>query len=89
MPTIAESGFPGFEAVTWIGAVAPAGTPSAIVTRLNKELVEIMQAADMRDKMIAQGAEPMTNTPENFAAYIKTETAKWAAVVKQAGIAAQ
>ncbi len=89
VPTIAESGFPGFEAVTWIGAVAPAGTPSAIVTRLNKELVEIMQAADMREKMIAQGAEPMTNTPENFAAYIKTETAKWAAVVKQAGIAAQ
>lgn len=89
VPTIAESGFPGFEAVTWIGAVAPAGTPAAIVTRLNKELVEIMQAADMRDKMMAQGAEPMTNTPEQFSAYIKTETAKWAAVVKQAGIAAQ
>ena len=89
VPTIAESGFPGFEAVTWIGAVAPAATPPAIITRLNKELVEIMQAADMRDKMIAQGAEPMTNTPEHFAVYIKTETAKWAAVVKQAGIAAQ
>lgn len=87
--TIAESGFPGFEAVTWIGAVAPAGTPRAIVTRLNGELVEIMQAADMREKMIAQGAEPMTNTPEHFAAYIKSEIVKWAAVVKQAGIAAQ
>jgi tripartite-type tricarboxylate transporter receptor subunit TctC len=57
--------------------------------RLNKELVEIMQAADMREKMIAQGAEPMTNTPEQFAAYIKSEIAKWASVVKQAGIAAQ
>jgi len=89
VPTIAESGFPGFEAVTWIGAVAPAGTPRAIVTRLNGELVEIMQAADMREKMIAQGAEPMTNTPEHFAAYIKSEIVKWAAVVKQAGIAAQ
>ena len=89
VPTIAESGFPGFEAVTWIGAVAPAGTPPAIVARLNKELVEIMQAADMREKMIAQGAEPMTNTPEQFSAYIKSEIVKWAAVVKQAGIAAQ
>ena len=89
VPTVAESGFPGFEAVTWIGAVAPAGTPRAIVTRLNTELVEIMQAADMHDKMIAQGAEPMTNTPEQFAAYIRSEIGKWAAVVKQAGIAAQ
>ena len=89
VPTIAESGFPGFEAVTWIGAVAPAGTPPAIVARLNKELVEIMQAADMREKMIAQGAEPLTNTPEQFAAYIKSEIGKWAAVVRQAGIAAQ
>ncbi len=89
VPTIAESGFPGFEAVTWIGAVAPAGTPRAIVSRLNSELVEIMQAPDMREKMIAQGAEPMTNTPEQFAAYVKSEIEKWAGVVKQAGIAAQ
>ena len=89
VPTIAESGFPGFEAVTWIGAVAPAGTPRAIVSRLNSELVEIMQAPDMREKMIAQGAEPMTNTPEQFAAYVKSEIVKWAGVVKQAGIAAQ
>jgi len=89
VPTIAESGFAGFEAVTWIGAVAPAGTPPAIITRLNRELVEIMQAGDMREKMIAQGAEPLTNTPEQFAAYIKSEIGKWAAVVKQAGIAEQ
>jgi tripartite-type tricarboxylate transporter receptor subunit TctC len=89
VPTVAESGFPGFEAVTWIGAVAPAGTPRAIVSRLNGELTEIMQAPDMRDKMIAQGAEPMTNTPEQFAAYIRSEIGKWATVVKQAGIAAQ
>ena len=89
VPTIAETGFPGFEAVTWIGAVAPAGVPQAIVTRLHGELAKIMQAPDLRAKLLAQGAEPLTNTPENFAAYIRSEIGKWATVVKLAGIAEQ
>jgi tripartite-type tricarboxylate transporter receptor subunit TctC len=89
IPAIAEAGFPGFEAVTWIGAVAPAGVPAGIVTRLNRELVEIMRAADLREKLLKEGAEPMTDTPEHFAAYIRSEIDKWASVVRLAGITAQ
>ena len=89
IPAIAEAGFPGFEAVTWIGAVAPAGTPKNIVARLNKEIVDILRAPEMREKLLTEGAEPMTDSPEHFAAYILSEILKWASVVKLAGIAAQ
>jgi putative tricarboxylic transport membrane protein len=89
IPTVAESGFPGFEAVTWIGAAAPAGVPPAIVSRLNIELVHIMQLPDMRERLLAQGAEPQFDTPEQFAGYIKSEIGKWAKVVRAAGISAQ
>jgi tripartite-type tricarboxylate transporter receptor subunit TctC len=89
IPSVAESGFPGFEAVTWIGAAAPAGLPPAILSRLNAELVRIMQLPDMREKLLAQGAEAQFDTPEHFAAYIRSEIAKWAKVVREAGISAQ
>lgn len=89
IPTIAETGFPGFEAVTWNGAVAPAGVPRTIVTRLNTELADIMRAPELQEKFIAQGAEPLSGTPEDFAVYIRSEIKKWANVVKLAGIAAQ
>lgn len=89
LPTVAESGFPGFEAVTWIGAVAPAGVPSGIVNRLNRELVEIVRTPEVRNKLVAQGAEPLTATPEQFGAYIRSEIDKWAKVVRQSGISAQ
>jgi tripartite-type tricarboxylate transporter receptor subunit TctC len=89
IPAIAEAGFPGFEAVTWIGAVAPAGVPAAIVTRLNRELADILRAPDLREKLLREGAEPMTTTPSEFAAYIRAEIEKWAGVVKLAGITAQ
>ena len=89
IPAIAEAGFPGFEAVTWIGAVAPAGVPAGIVLRLNREFVDIMRAADLREKLLKEGAEPMTDTPEHFAAYIRSEIEKWAGVVRLAGITAQ
>jgi tripartite-type tricarboxylate transporter receptor subunit TctC len=89
IPTIAEAGFPGFEAVTWIGAVAPAGVPANIVTRLNKEFVDIMRMPELREKLLKEGAEPMTDTPEHFAAYIRSEIDKWAGVVRLAGITAQ
>ena len=88
-PTLAESGFPGFEAATWIGAAAPAGTARPIVNRLNTEIGEIMRAPDMRERLVSQGAEPQTNTPEQFAAYIKSETVKWAKIVRDSGIAMQ
>jgi tripartite-type tricarboxylate transporter receptor subunit TctC len=89
IPAIAEAGFPGFEAVTWIGAVAPAGVPATVVAKLNKELVEIMRAPDLREKLLTEGAEPLTNSPKEFASYIRSEIDKWAGVVKSAGIAAQ
>lgn len=89
IPAIAEAGFPGFEAVTWIGAVAPAGVPATVVAKLNKELVDIMRAPDLREKLLTEGAEPLTNSPKEFAAYIRSEIDKWAGVVKSAGIAAQ
>lgn len=88
-PTLAESGYPGFEAITWIGAAAPAGLPRNIVIRLNSEIVDIMRRPEVRDRLIAQGAEPLTSTPEQFAAYIKSEIAKWAKIVRDTGIASQ
>lgn len=88
-PTLAESGFPGFEAATWIGAAAPAGLARPIVTRLNTEIVEIMRAAEMRERLVSQGAEPQTNTPEQFAAYIKSEISKWAKIVRDTKLAEQ
>jgi tripartite-type tricarboxylate transporter receptor subunit TctC len=88
-PTLAESGFPGFEAATWIGAAAPAGLARPIVNRLNAEIVEIMRAPDMRERLISQGAESQTNSPEQFAAYIKSEIAKWAKIVRDTGVATQ
>lgn len=89
MPTVSESGFPGFEAVTWIGAVAPAGIPLDVVSRLHRELVDIVRQPEVRDKLVGQGAEPLAATPEQFGAYIKSEIGKWSLVVKQAGIKLQ
>jgi tripartite-type tricarboxylate transporter receptor subunit TctC len=89
IPTVAEEGFPGFEAVTWIGVVAPAGVARTIVTRLNTDLAAIVRVPELREKLLGQGAEPLTDTPEHFAAYIKSEIKKWASVVKLAGIAEQ
>ncbi len=87
--TLAESGFPGFEAATWIGAAAPAGLAWNILNRLNTEIADIMRTPEMRERLINQGAEPQTNTPEQFAAYIKSEISKWAKIVRDTGIATQ
>lgn len=89
IPSVAESGFPGFDAVTWIGAVAPAGVASSIVKRLNAEIVQIMSLPDVRERLSALGAEPVTNSPDQFAAYIGSEIKKWAGVVKASGAVAE
>jgi tripartite-type tricarboxylate transporter receptor subunit TctC len=89
VPTLAELGMPGYETYNWFGILAPAKTPAAMVTRLNRELVAIMQDPAMKAWMEARGAEAVTSTPEEFAAYIKKDLAKWARVVKEAGIAAE
>ena len=85
-PTIAESGFPGYEANSWNGIVAPAGTPRAIVESLNAAVVKVLQLPDVRDAMIADGAEPAYDTPEEFAAYLRSCHAKWAKVINTAGL---
>jgi tripartite-type tricarboxylate transporter receptor subunit TctC len=86
IPTIAESGVPGYEAYSWVGMVAPAATPREVVARLNREIVDILKTPDMADKLNGQGALPVGDTPEQFAAYIKAEIAKWGAVVRGSNI---
>jgi tripartite-type tricarboxylate transporter receptor subunit TctC len=86
IPTIAEAGVPGYEATQWFGMLAPAGTPPDIVSRLHKEVVRVLAIPEMRERFAADGAEPIGSSPEEFHAYIRSETAKWAGVIKQAGI---
>jgi tripartite-type tricarboxylate transporter receptor subunit TctC len=88
LPTLNESGLPGFEVVNWMGFLVPAKTPQDIVARLSTEMRAILQAPDTRERLLKQGMEPVGNTPEEFDAYIKSEIAKWSKVVKQAGIKA-
>jgi tripartite-type tricarboxylate transporter receptor subunit TctC len=88
VPTIAEAGLPDFEVTTWYGVLAPAGTPRPIVARLNAELVKIMHAPDTRERLAAMATDPRTSTPEEFAAYLKQEIAKWGEVVRKANLKA-
>ena len=88
VPTIAESGVPGYEAYSWIGIVAPLKTPPDIITKLNREIVAILQQKDVEEDLLRQGAVPVGDTPEHFGQYIKDEMAKWGAVVKSANIKA-
>jgi tripartite-type tricarboxylate transporter receptor subunit TctC len=89
VPTVAEAGLPDFEVTTWYGVLAPAGTPRPIVTRLNAELVKIMHAPELKERLASLATDPATSTPEEFAAYIKQEIAKWAEVVRKAGLKAE
>jgi len=88
LPTIAESGVKGYDAATWYGLLAPAGTPKAIVDRLHGDTVKIL-AGPTRQRLEAQGFEPDGGTPAAFAAYIQSEIVKWAKVIKDAGIPAE
>ena len=88
VPTVAEAGLKDFEVTTWYGILAPAGTPQPVVRRLNAELVKVMHAPEMKEKLTATGTEPITSTPEEFAAYIKREIAKWGDVIRKAGVKA-
>jgi len=85
VPTVAESALRGYEASVWYGVVAPAGTPRDVVQRLNKEIVRIVKDPANHDRIVAADFEPTTSTPEQFAAFIKSETAKWGKVVKASG----
>lgn len=85
VPTIAESGVPGYDATQWYGVLAPAGTPRELVMRLNTEMTKALARPDVREKLAADGAIPVGNTPEEFGALIKAEIARWAPVVKASG----
>lgn len=85
LPTVAESGLKGYESSQWYGMMAPAGTPAEILALLNTHLAKIMQAPDMRQRLAGDGLVAVGSTREQFAAHIRTETAKWAKVIKQSG----
>jgi tripartite-type tricarboxylate transporter receptor subunit TctC len=85
VPTVAESGVPGFDFSTWYGVWAPASTPSAIVNKLSSEIGHITRQPEVRERFLALGAEPVGNSAEDFAAFNKTELTKWARIVKQSG----
>jgi tripartite-type tricarboxylate transporter receptor subunit TctC len=86
LPTIAESAVRGFEAGTWYGLLAPAGAPREIVSRLNRAVVQIVQLPDVREKLAAQGAEPLAGSPEQAGEFVRREISRWAKVVKAANI---
>src|SRR6187551_4065452 len=85
VPTVAEAGLPGFEASSWFGVLAPAGTPPAIVAKLNAEIAKWLTTPEAKEKLANVGANIASGTPEDFARHIQAETAKWAKVVKESG----
>ena len=85
IPTIAEAGVPGYEAMSWFGLFAPAATPKPVLDKLNAALVKVLNQADVKKKIAEQGGDVVAETPEQFAAFIKSETAKWGKVVKESG----
>jgi tripartite-type tricarboxylate transporter receptor subunit TctC len=80
LPTVAESGLPGYQADAWYGVLAPARTPTDIVNRLNREIVSILKTTEMREKAATQGAEVMGGTPQEFAARMRNDIEKWGKV---------
>ncbi|MFN9475253.1 Bug family tripartite tricarboxylate transporter substrate binding protein [Acidovorax sp.] len=85
VPTIAEAGVPGYEATSWFGMFAPTGTPAPVLTKLNTALVKVLNQAEVKKKINEQGAETYSETPEQFAAFIKTDSVKWGKVVQESG----
>lgn len=86
LPTVMELGFPNFEVIGWFGWLAPARTSPAIVTRLNSDIVKVLRGPDTQERLLALGCEPVGNTPQAFAAFVRAERDKWAQVIKQAAI---
>jgi tripartite-type tricarboxylate transporter receptor subunit TctC len=88
VPTFAEAGVRGVEATSWYGIAAPAGTPAEIVRRLAADVAKAVASADLKAKYVSEGVEPETNAPEAFAAFLRSEIARWGKAVKDAGITA-
>ena len=89
VPTVAESGLPGFEVTQWQGLCAPVAVPKPILARINTEVANAVSSPDLRSRLEQMGFDPQPSTSEEFAAFIRSETAKWAKVVKDAGIPSQ
>jgi tripartite-type tricarboxylate transporter receptor subunit TctC len=89
VPTIAEAGYPGMEGENWFGVFVPAGTPSDIVTRLNREIVDVIALPDMKERLAALGFERLGSTPKEFADRIRVELAKWGKVIRLANVRGQ
>jgi tripartite-type tricarboxylate transporter receptor subunit TctC len=89
VPTVAESGFPGFDLSVWYGLLAPAGTPPEIIARLSAETAKVMASPELKERFAALGMEPLTSTPAQFASHIRSETTKWAKVVRDSGAKAE
>jgi tripartite-type tricarboxylate transporter receptor subunit TctC len=85
VPTFAEAGIPGYEAIGWFGAVAPAGTPPGIIAKLNEAIVGALSDPTIKDRFVAVGAEPAPTSPQQFAAFIRSEIDKWSAVIAKSG----
>jgi tripartite-type tricarboxylate transporter receptor subunit TctC len=85
-PTIAESGWPSFEAITWFGFVAPAKTPAPIIKELNSKIGEVLKSADVRKKLMGEGGEILGGTPEQFTTLLNRDTARWARVIQEANV---
>jgi tripartite-type tricarboxylate transporter receptor subunit TctC len=86
VPAIAEHGYPGFDATTWLGLVGPAGMPAEIVARINAETVKVLARPEVREKLAQEGSEPTPGTQQQFAAYIRAEHAKWGTLIREANI---
>jgi tripartite-type tricarboxylate transporter receptor subunit TctC len=86
IPTIAEQGLPGFEALSWYALMAPAGTPKTIVDRIAAECARALRAPDVRERLVALGADPVGNSPAELAEMLKRESARWGELVRKAGI---
>src|SRR5690606_16161807 len=89
VPTIAESGFPGFEVSAWQGLLAPAGTPGEVVSTLNRASRAALDTPEVRGRLVAQGYEPAPSSPEEFKAYLLAEMAKWGKVIKDTAMKAE
>jgi tripartite-type tricarboxylate transporter receptor subunit TctC len=89
LPTVEETGYPGFDASSWFGIVAPVGTPRAIVDKIHRDTVRIVNLPDIRENLLSQGADPIGSTPEEFGRFMKSETEKWAEIVRISGARAE
>ena len=86
VPTVAEAGVPGYEAIEWNGVMVPAGTPPAVVRRIHQSLSKVLAAPAMKERIVGVGAEPVGSSPEEFGAFLKSEFTAWARVIKEVGI---